>query len=154
MIFRIENTSSGCDLGLFEGDSPAAAFDALARAAGYADQAEAIAIAGPAELSAEVMPYWFADDGELWAEADPCRALDRAGELASVLLCEWRAMLDAVRLELADRGATFESSEPVEVPPLEAGELRARLAARRCAASPAFLRLIAEQFERVRRGER
>lgn len=47
-IKRYQITSSaGVDMGVYEADSPEDALDAMARNAGYRDQADAAAVAGP-----------------------------------------------------------------------------------------------------------
>ena len=51
MYYRIINADTGIDMGTYEGKSEAAALDAMAQDAGYADYAEAIEVSGEASLS-------------------------------------------------------------------------------------------------------
>jgi hypothetical protein len=53
MRYRITNATSGLCLGVYAGDSPAEALDAMARDAGYSDHAHATRSAGPADLVVE-----------------------------------------------------------------------------------------------------
>lgn len=77
--YRITSLA-GQDMGAYPGATPGEALDAMARDAGYADQAAAAAVAGPfdGEVKPEVIVCDYQTGHELrWATLDDCqRALD------------------------------------------------------------------------------
>lgn len=53
MKYHVYNRESGVDFGVYEADTPAAALDAMARDAGYADYVEACEVAPGGDVVAD-----------------------------------------------------------------------------------------------------
>lgn len=98
MFFRISNPASGLDLGVYRGEDKAAALDTYARAAGYADFADACATTGAdPDRDADLRVEWV-DAATAW----------RAGNDAG-------AGFDPDGEDLGERIATAETDRDVDV---------------------------------------
>lgn len=104
MRYQISSKTSGAVLGTYEGDSPAAALDAMAQDAGYADHREACIQSGD-DGSHLIVRAISAETVTAAARTAYSASLDATGDHG----CAYDAASDAIRELVGERTGTFDA---------------------------------------------